>query len=113
MRRILTHTARPQRGSLSGAGFSPPQHQGRRQLGLFLKGIGLPLEQALAFWRQEFSPKCTGEAFDKQYAYNIRHSYGKEGKRADYTPLSCMTVRRGWERAVCVAHAYSSWHRPR
>ena len=31
------------------------KHWGRQQFGLFLKGIGLTLQDALKFWRQEFS----------------------------------------------------------
>ncbi|GMN49273.1 hypothetical protein TIFTF001_018446 [Ficus carica] len=48
------------------------KHGGRMQLGLFLK-VG-------------------AERFDKEYAYSIRHNYGREGKRTDYTPYSCQKV---------------------
>ncbi|XP_074531963.1 DNA primase large subunit [Halichoeres trimaculatus] len=69
------------------------RHGGRMQYGLFLKGIGLSLEQALQFWRSEFiRGKVDADKFDKQYAYGVRHMFGKEGKRADYTPYSCMKV---------------------
>ncbi|XP_044174076.1 DNA primase large subunit-like [Acropora millepora] len=68
------------------------KHFGRLQYGLFIKGIGLSLEEALIFWRSEFTKVMDVDKFDKQYSYNIRHSYGKEGKRQDYTPYSCMKI---------------------
>ncbi|KAF6148440.1 hypothetical protein GIB67_038795 [Kingdonia uniflora] len=57
-----------------------------------VQGVGLKLEDALAFWKAEFSPKVGAEKFDKEYAYSIRHIYGKEGKRTDYTPYSCSKI---------------------
>jgi DNA primase large subunit len=61
------------------------KHFGRLQYGLFLKGIGLSVEQALVFWRTAFS-NITDDKFQKEYAYNVRYNYGLEGRRTDYNP---------------------------
>ncbi|CAK7336135.1 unnamed protein product [Dovyalis caffra] len=102
------------------------KHGGRMQLGLFLKllaqfavdnlpsgsvpvsylyltkssiavGVGLKLDDALAFWKAEFSRKTGAERFDKEYAYGIRHNYGREGKRTENlkAALSRMGVNSG------------------
>ena len=68
------------------------RHTGRVQYGLFLKGIGVSMEDALRFWKSEFTKKIPNDKFEKNYAYNIRHSYGKEGQRTDYTPWSCNRI---------------------
>lgn len=62
---------------------------GRQQFGLFLKSIGLSLSEAMVFWRTAFLPKYSADQFNKDYAYNVRHNYGQEGKRANYTSYSC------------------------
>ncbi|KAK6361206.1 hypothetical protein TWF730_004949 [Orbilia blumenaviensis] len=67
------------------------RHFGRLQYGLFLKGIGLSIDEALVFWRQAFS-KFTDEQFNKEYRYNIRHSYGLQGAGRNYKPMSCQQI---------------------
>jgi DNA primase large subunit len=59
-------------------------HDGRQQYGLFLKGIGLTLEDSLAFWQKQFSKTTSPEEFIKKYAYNIRcvGSRGRGRRRA-------------------------------
>lgn len=68
------------------------KHTGRLTYGLFLKGIGVTLEDAMHFWRSEFTKAMPADKFDKQYAYNVRYNYGKEGKRTDYSPYSCVKI---------------------
>lgn len=68
------------------------KYGGRMQYGLFLKGIGLSLEHALEFWRNEFALSVGVDKFEKSYAYNVRHNYGQEGRRVDYTPYSCRKI---------------------
>lgn len=69
------------------------KNDGRQQYGLFLKAIGLPLDEALNFWRSNFAKGVTDpEKFDKNYAYSIRHNYGKEGKRTSYSAHGCTKI---------------------
>jgi DNA primase large subunit len=70
------------------------KHWGRLQYGLFLKGAGMSMEDALHFFSRHFTA-VTNEQFQKEYAYNIRHMYGKEGKRASYTPYNCTKIILG------------------
>lgn len=52
------------------------------------KVVGLPIEEAVVFWRKAFGGRITDDKFNKEYRYNIRHSYGLEGKRTNYPALS-------------------------
>lgn len=70
------------------------KHTERLQYGLFLKGIGLSVEEALVFWRQGFST-VTDDKFSKEYRYNVRYNYGLEGSRKNYKPYSCQQILTG------------------
>ena len=72
------------------------KHYGRLQYTLFLKGIGLNLEESLMFWRSGFN-KITDDTFNKEYRYNVRHAYGDVGgdsnrRGGGYSPFSCQKI---------------------
>ncbi|TFK55004.1 DNA primase large subunit [Heliocybe sulcata] len=67
------------------------KHMGRLQYGLFLKVLGVSIDEAITFWRRSFN-KITDDKFNKEYRYNIRHSYGLEGRRANYPAKSCQQI---------------------
>jgi DNA primase large subunit len=72
------------------------KHFGRLQYTLFLKGIGLSLDECIIFWRRSFR-LMTDDKFQKEYRYNIRHSYGDVGGDSNrrgrgYTPYSCQKL---------------------
>ncbi|KAJ7156038.1 eukaryotic and archaeal DNA primase, large subunit-domain-containing protein [Mycena crocata] len=66
-------------------------HFGRLQYGLFLKVLGLSVEEAIIFWRKSFD-RINDDTFNKMYKYNIRHSFGLEGKRANYPAKNCQQI---------------------
>ncbi|KAL8714944.1 MAG: hypothetical protein Q9220_001457 [cf. Caloplaca sp. 1 TL-2023] len=72
------------------------KHFGRLQYTLFLKGLGLTMEDCLIFWRHSFK-LITDDTFNKEYRYNIRHAYGDVGGDAirrgrGYSPFSCQKI---------------------
>lgn len=84
------------------------KHHGRLQYTLFLKGIGMSLEECLVFWRQAFKNK-TDDQFNKEYSYNVKHVYGEVGGDANrrgkgYSPYSCQKILTDSAPAVGQAH---------
>ena len=69
------------------------KHFARLAFWRFLKQSGLSMEDCLTIFRNEAQKYPNGQKqFEKEFAYNIRHAYGKEGKRADYTGFSCQKM---------------------
>lgn len=69
------------------------KHFARLYYWRFVRQAGLPLEECLKIFQQECSKYADGaKQFDKEFRYNIRHTYGQEGKRATYTGYGCMSI---------------------
>lgn len=75
------------------------KYGGRLQYALFLKGIGVQMEDCITMWREEFAKSIDMKKF-KEHEYLIQHSYGKRGAMKDYKPQSCITIisqQVGWD----------------
>lgn len=76
-------------------------HQQRFHYSLFLKEIGMPMEEATIFWSNEYRKAPSGatscshswEKDDKKYLYSIRHMYGLEGARKSYNSANCTRLQ--------------------
>jgi len=64
------------------------RHWGILHLSLFLKGIGMPLDQAAKFWTKSMKDGKKG----KEVVGNLNHMYGKTGARRDYSPFGCQKL---------------------
>ena len=80
------------------------KYHGRLQFGLFIKGIGLTMDESLKFWREKFCHIMSNDEFDKMYAYNIRYNYGKEGSCKNRSPYTCSGIIRAGAPAAGEAH---------
>jgi DNA primase large subunit len=70
----------------------------RVQLGVFLKKMGMPVEEQLEFWFQKSVDNAgqTFEEFSRRAGYQVRHIYGLEGGHKDYDVPACRTIQTGY-----------------
>ncbi|XP_015784853.1 DNA primase large subunit [Tetranychus urticae] len=68
------------------------RHYARLQYCLFLKSLGLRLEETTELLRQQFTHRITVEKFNSKYGYFLRYIYGREGKRRSISCYSCAKI---------------------
>ncbi|MHA2502529.1 MAG: hypothetical protein ACXAE3_06660 [Candidatus Kariarchaeaceae archaeon] len=70
-------------------------HNQRLQLGLFLKHIGMGVDEQLRYWyeRAVDNKGLSFEEFESRAGYNIRHLYGLEGSEKDYNMIACSKLQ--------------------
>lgn len=76
-------------------------HYERFYYSLFLKDIGMSIEEAIQFWSMEYRQNPNGnhscchhwKKDEKKYLYGIRHMYGLEGGKKSYTSVSCHRIQ--------------------
>ena len=99
--------------------FHRLKHHARVGYTLFLKEIGLSQEEAARFWSWHYSRSgsvqdsgcChSWQADQRRYLYSIRHLYGLEGSRKNYSGHSCSAIQGRddtiGEQLVCPFESY-------
>ncbi|KAI5730115.1 hypothetical protein M8J76_010244 [Diaphorina citri] len=77
------------------------KHNDRFYYSLFLKSIGMSLNESILFWKEEYSKvSCCNSVCshswqknERKYIYGIRHLYGLEGSRKRYSPPDCHAIQ--------------------
>lgn len=72
-------------------------HYARLHYSLFLKDSGMLLEDAINYWKEEYSKphSCSSicshhwQSSERKFVYSIRHLYGLEGSRKTYKSPNC------------------------
>lgn len=73
----------------------------RYMLGCFLRDIGMPLNEAIQFWKNEYSKnhscktRCrhTWDNHSKKYIYSVKHQYGLIGDRKIRKTKPCEAIQ--------------------
>jgi DNA primase large subunit len=66
------------------------KYKDRLTLARFFKDSGMKVDDCVYFFKSNF--RLNQNNFDKEYLYSIRHTYGLEGKRANYHAFTCSQV---------------------
>nr|XP_026498497.1 DNA primase large subunit-like [Vanessa tameamea] len=90
-------------------------HNQRFSYSLFLKDIGMPVEEAVKFWRNEYQQvpngkhKCchSWKNDEKKFIYGIRHLYGLEGGKKNYSSGNCLRLQ-GFTEGSCPFKTFDS-----
>lgn len=70
------------------------KHQGKLQLRPFLKDCGFTLEDSARWWKNEIcrDPEIDAAQFDKDFMYDIEHTYGRKGHFQGQNSFGCPKI---------------------
>lgn len=68
------------------------KYDGKMQYGIFLYYLGLPYEDAMQLWREEFTKKIGVKLFNAKYQYLFKHQYGRVGRKYEYPSSTCQYI---------------------